>query len=78
MDEDLFERIKLNNWLNCELANNVKDTIDMAEKKIRSLEEDKAEDIKELVSKIKKAVLDNNEELVDKYDEELTDLLFNI
>ena len=50
----------------------------MAEKKIRSLEEDKAEDIKELVSKIKKAVLDNNEELVDKYDEELTDLLFNI
>ena len=78
MDEDLFERIKLNNWLNCELANNVKDTIDMAEKKIRNLEEDKAEDIKELVSKIKKAVLDNNEELVDKYDEELTDLLFNI
>lgn len=78
VDEDLFERIKLNNWLNCELANNVKDTIDMAEKKIRNLEEDKAEDIKELVSKIKKAVLDNNEELVDKYDEELTDLLFNI
>lgn len=43
-----------------------------------SLDEEKRKTLKFLVSKLKQAVLDYDEDLVDMYEEQLTDLLFEL
>lgn len=65
-------------WLNYPLADNVKTTIDLAERKMKKLDKTKVDILIVLVDKLKKAVIDGNEKLVEKYDEELTDVLFDI
>ena len=78
-DSDINERIKLNNWLNCDLSKDVRGTVELAEKKLKNLlDNEKSQAIQELVDKLKYAVLDNDEESVEKYDEELTNLLFKL
>lgn len=74
----LNDRIDLTNWINCELAPNVKSTINLAERKMKNLDYDKANTIEVLINNLKTAVINNDEELVEKYDEELTDLLFEM
>ena len=80
VDENMYDRFKLNSWMEYDLADNVKNTIELAEKKMNSLDEEDEhyKKVESLMEQLKMAVIDNDEELMEKYDEELTDLLFNI
>ncbi len=80
VDENLYERFKVDEWLEYDLASGVKSTVELAEKKIKSAKIDKDDfkyrKIEKLLEELKLAVIHDNEELVEKYDEELTDILF--
>lgn len=80
VDENLYERFKVDEWLDYDLASGVKSTVELAEKKIKSAKIDKDDfkyrKIEKLLEELKLAVIHDNEELVEKYDEELTDILF--
>lgn len=80
VNENLYERFKIDEWENYNLAGDVKSTIELAEKKISNptIREDEklCEKIEKLLEELKLAVIYDNEELVEKYDEELTDILF--
>lgn len=78
IDKYISERDNLSNWVNCELAINVKNTIDLAEKKMEKMDDYKINKLQVVVDKLKKAVIDKNEVLVEQYDEELTDILFDM
>lgn len=65
-------------WEACQLANDVKSTIRLAEKKISKVDDEQAKEIEVLLENLKNAVIYNNKELVEKYDDELTDLLFEV
>ncbi len=65
-------------WKKSKLSNKVKVIIDIAERKIPDLEEQKRKDVENILNNLKKALTEDNEELVDKYDDELTDILFDI
>lgn len=78
LDKYIVNRVNLDGWSDCELAQVVKRTVELAEKKMEKLEEHKTNDLRPLLDKLKQAVIDGNEELVEKYDEELTDILFEI
>lgn len=51
-------------WENCELANDVKSTIRLAEKKISKVEYEQAKEIELLLENLKNAVINNDKELV--------------
>ncbi len=70
--------INEDDWINHPLARVVKRSINLAENKMDSLDEEKRKTLKFLVSKLKQAVLDYDEDLVDMYEEQLTDLLFEL
>ena len=70
--------INLEIWKDCSLAVNVKNTIDLTERKMEKLQQSEIEKLQILINKLKKAVIDGNEELVEQYDEELTDILFDM
>ncbi|MPN37517.1 hypothetical protein SDC9_185036 [bioreactor metagenome] len=80
VDENLYERFKVDEWLDYDLASGVKSTVELAEKKIKSTKINKDDfkyrKIEKLLEELKLAVIHDNEELVEKYDEELTDILF--
>lgn len=80
VDENLYERFKIDKWMDCDLAGNVKGTIELAEKKISNPaireDEKRYKKIEKLLEELKLAVIYDNEELVEKYDEELTYILF--
>lgn len=76
--QDLEINTHHEDWENYELANDVKSTIRLAEKKMSKVEDEQAKDIELLLENLKNAVIDNNQELVEKYDDELTDLLFEV
>ncbi|WP_434796327.1 Hsp70 family protein [Terrisporobacter vanillatitrophus] len=80
VDENLYERFKVDEWLDYDLASGVKSTVELAEKKIKSSKINKDDfkyrKIEKLLKELKLAVIHDNEELVEKYDEELTDILF--
>lgn len=79
VDENIYERFKIDEWMNYDLACDVKGTIELAEKKINNLktiEGDEEYKIEKLLEDLKLAVIYDNKELVEKYDEELTDILF--
>ncbi|MEG0856002.1 MAG: Hsp70 family protein [Terrisporobacter sp.] len=78
IDESDYHKSNLNNWINYDLASVVRGTIELAEKKMKNLDEIRGSEIKSMVDKLKTAVIDSDEETVEKYDEELTDLLFEI
>lgn len=73
-----FEKSNLDKWKECELASKVKSTIDLCERKMKKINDTDKEKIQGVLNKLKKAVIDNDNELVQKYDDELTDLLFEI
>ena len=79
-NQSMYDRFNTESWLEYDLAKNVKNTLELAVKKINDLKENEKEykDIKKLMDEIKLAVIYNNEELVEKLDEKLTDLLFDI
>ncbi|OBR94143.1 chaperone protein DnaK [Clostridium ragsdalei P11] len=77
-DSMFFEEESLDNWQKCELAPKVKSTIDLCERKMKKMNDDDREKVQKTLDKLKKAVIDNNEKLVEKCDDELTDLLFDI
>ena len=79
VDENIYERFKIDEWMNYDLACDVKGTIELAEKKInnsKTIEGDEEYKIEKLLEDLKLAVIYDNKELVEKYDEELTDVLF--
>lgn len=63
-------------WKKSRLSSKVVTIIDSAERKIKELDEERQALVKVIIEKIKLAVIDDNEELVDRLDDELTDLLF--
>ena len=79
-NQSMYDRFNTESWLEYDLAKNVKNTLELAEKKINDLKENEKEykNIKKLMDEIKLAVIYNDEELVEKLDEKLTDLLFDI
>ena len=80
VEENLYERFKVDEWTNYSLSESVKDTIELAQKKINNLKLQKNENgyekIEKLLEDLKLAVIYDNEDLVEKYDEELTNILF--
>ena len=68
----------LGKWSASRLSSKSKAIIEMAEKKVYNLDGDNKIKIIKLVEQLKKSIIDDNEVLVDKYDEELTDFLFEI
>lgn len=80
MSEGEKNRSKINvasDWKKSKLATKVLTLITTAELKLGELNDiDKAQ-VKDIIQQIKDAVLDNDEELVDKLDEKLTDILFD-
>lgn len=68
----------LGKWSSSRLSSKSKAIIEMAEKKVYNLDGDNKIKIIKLVEQLKKSIIDDNEVLVDKYDEELTDFLFEI
>ena len=78
VDESIYKNSSLDRWEESQFAKSVKNTIELATKKMKLLDVNKAMDVESIVQKLKKAIIDNNKELIDKYDEELTDLLFEI
>ncbi|MBQ9012669.1 MAG: Hsp70 family protein, partial [Bacilli bacterium] len=78
LEKYMVNRVDLDGWSECELAQVVKRTVELAEKKMKKLEGHKVNDLRPLLDKLKQAVIDGNEELVEKYDEELTEILFNM
>lgn len=78
IDEYINRKDNIENWKNYKLAINVKSIINLAEKKIKKLDSEKANKIQELVNELKTAVINDDENLVDKLDNELTDILFEV
>lgn len=80
VEENIYERFKTDEWMDYDLAKGVKGTIELAEKKIKNSKtrskDEKYTRIEKLLEELKLAVIYDNEELVEKYDEELTDILF--
>lgn len=80
VDENLYERFKVDEWQEYDLASGVKSIVELAENKIKNSKIDKDDfkyrKIEKLLEELKLAVIHDNEELVEKYDEELTDILF--
>lgn len=77
-DAVFIEELNLDKWKECELASKVKSTIDLCERKMEKINDTDIEKVQKVLNELKKAVIDNDNELVEKYDEELTDLLFDI
>jgi len=65
-------------WKNSKLVSRVEGIIESAERKMDGLKKEDKEQIQELLAKLKDALVKEDEELVDKYDEELTDKLFDL
>lgn len=80
VDENLYERFKVDEWQEYDLASGIKSIVELAENKIKNSKIDKDDfkyrKIEKLLEELKLAVIHDNEELVEKYDEELTDILF--
>ena len=76
-DENMYYRYKVDSWQEYELAESVKNIIELAEKKMKHIkDEDKYDEIENILDEVKMAVIYNNKELVEKFDDELTDILF--
>ena len=76
-DENMYYRYKVDSWQEYELAESVKNIIELAEKKMKHIkDEDKYDEIANILDELKMAVIYNNKELVEKFDDELTDILF--
>ena len=76
-DENMYYRYKVDSWQEYELAESVKNIIELAEKKMKHIkDEDKYDEIENILDELKMAVIYNNRELVEKFDDELTDILF--
>lgn len=76
-DENMYYRYKVDSWQEYELAESVKNIIELAEKKMKHIkDEDKYDEIENILDELKMAVIYNNKELVEKFDDELTDILF--
>ena len=69
---------ELEKWSSCRLAYKGKDVIELGEKKLDSLSGELKQRVKVSLDNIKRAIISDNESLIQKYDNELTDLLFNI
>ena len=75
-DENMYYRYKVDSWQEYELAESVKNIIELAEKKMKHIkDEDKYDEIENILDELKMAVIYNNKELVEKFDDELTDIL---
>lgn len=73
----MYYRYKVDSWQEYELAESVKNIIELAEKKMKHIkDEDKYDEIENILDELKMAVIYNNKELVEKFDDELTDILF--
>lgn len=76
-EEQLSEE-ELEKWSTCRLAYKGRDVIELGEKKLESLNGELKLQVKVILDNIKRAIISDNESLIQKYDNELTDLLFNI
>lgn len=79
-DESIYERFKMENYEDYPLSENVKNTIELAEKKLKNMDEDSKDfiKIKAVMEELKMAVIYDDENKVENLDEELTELLFEI
>ena len=68
----------LEKWSSYKLAYKGRDVIELGEKKLDSLNGELKQKVKVILDNIKRAIISDNESLLQKYDNELTDLLFNI
>ena len=76
-EEQLSEE-DLEKWSSYKLAYKGRDVIELGEKKLDSLNGELKQKVKVILDNIKRAIISDNESLLQKYDNELTDLLFNI
>ena len=77
LPEQLSEE-DLEKWSSHKLAYKGRDVIELGEKKLDSLNGELKQKVKVILDNIKRAIISDNESLLQKYDNELTDLLFNI
>lgn len=71
-------KTNLDDWKDFELAKNVETLINLCEIKMKDMNADDKSRVEDVLIKLKKAVIDNDFNLVEEYDDKLTDLLFDI
>lgn len=72
------EDVNLKAWKDSPLAKKVEKIIEFCEKKLPTMNDKDKEKVTMILNSLKQAVIDNNEELVENYDEELTNILFDL
>lgn len=65
-------------WRKSDFAENSKAIIEVASGKLQSFNPYDRKKVEDVINKLKQAIADENEELIEKYDSELTDLLFDL
>ncbi|KEI15337.1 MULTISPECIES: Hsp70 family protein [Clostridium] len=77
--EEKSNKKDLKTWEEAELYNNFKSIVIFAEKKMSKINDDESrKKIKKAIDKLKKSVICNDKEQSEKYNEELTNLLFEL
>lgn len=70
--------VDLEAWKDSPLAKKVEKIIEFCEKKLPAMNDKDKENVTMILNNLKKAAIDNNEKLVENYDEELTNILFDL
>lgn len=76
--ENTVEIGNLDVWKDSPSAKKVEKIICFCEKKLLDMNDKDKKDVMKILNNLKRAVIDNNLELIDKYDEELTNILFDL
>jgi molecular chaperone DnaK len=76
--ENSVEIGNLDVWKDSPSAKKVEKIICFCEKKLLDMNDKDKKDVMKILNNLKRAVIDNNLELIDKYDEELTNILFDL
>lgn len=76
--ENIVEIGNLDVWKDSPSAKKVEKIIYFCEKKLSDMNDKDKRGVMKILNNLKRAVIDNNLELIDKYDEELTNILFEL
>lgn len=66
------------NWKKSSMADDVKTMIERAEEEKENLDDDKTEELDKILYNLKKALVEENENKVEEYEDQLTDFLFEL
>ena len=65
-------------WKESSMADDVKTMIERAEEEKENLDKEQTEELEEILHNLKKALVEEDEDKVEKYEDQLTDFLFDL